>query len=202
MAHKQMGYDGIFITNHFFNGNTSVPKNLPWCKRVEQFCSGFEEAKRIEKKVGIQVFFGFEYGVNGADFLIYNLDKEWLKEHEDIDCVKPREAFSLFHKDGGFIVHAHPFRERDYIDHIQLYPRDVDAVEVINGSHPSGSKFDERAKKYAKMYGLCETAGSDTHHTDCLYGSYILTPQPIRKVSDYLHFMKLGVLTLCNTKIV
>ena len=44
-AHKAAGYDGIFITDHFFNGNCGIAKNLSWKERVEQFCLGFENAK-------------------------------------------------------------------------------------------------------------------------------------------------------------
>ena len=68
------------------------------------------------------MFFGFEFGVHAADFLVYNLDKEWLLQHEDIDRENARKAFALMRRDGGFIIHAHPFRERDYIDHIELFP--------------------------------------------------------------------------------
>ena len=35
-AHKEMGYTGIFVTDHFFNGNTAVPRDLPWRERVER----------------------------------------------------------------------------------------------------------------------------------------------------------------------
>ena len=47
LAHKKLGYDGIFVTNHFFNGNTSVPRELPWNERVELFCVGYEQAKAV-----------------------------------------------------------------------------------------------------------------------------------------------------------
>ena len=37
-AHLEAGYTGIFVTDHFFNGNTAVPADLPWRERVERFC--------------------------------------------------------------------------------------------------------------------------------------------------------------------
>ena len=37
--YKNLGYDGIIVTDHFFNGNCCVPKNLPWEERVDIFCS-------------------------------------------------------------------------------------------------------------------------------------------------------------------
>ena len=39
-AHKEAGYDGIFITDHFFNGNSAVPRELPWADRIELYCKG------------------------------------------------------------------------------------------------------------------------------------------------------------------
>ena len=31
------GYNGIIVTDHFFNGNTCVPEYLPWKERVDMF---------------------------------------------------------------------------------------------------------------------------------------------------------------------
>ena len=38
----EKGYAGIIVTDHFFNGNTCVPEDLPWKERVEIYCSGIE----------------------------------------------------------------------------------------------------------------------------------------------------------------
>ena len=88
-AHKEAGYTGIFVTDHFFNGNTTVPRELPWQERVARFCLGYEHAKQEGDKIGLQVFFGFEYAYHGAEFLVYNLDKNWLLHHENIDLRSP-----------------------------------------------------------------------------------------------------------------
>lgn len=189
-AHKEKGYTGIFVTDHFFNGNTTVPRILPWGERIELFCKGYENALEEGKKIGLDVFFGFEYCYQGMDFLIYNLDKQWLKEHEDIDRWYPREAFAQMREDGGFIVHAHPFRAWDYIDHIQLFPGDVDGVEIVNGAQLMEPWMNERAAVYARMYDLPVTAGSDSHHLSALFGSGVETEEPIRKPSDYLRLMR------------
>ena len=45
-----------------------------------------------------------------------------------------RTQLKYIRKNGGFVVHAHPFREADYIDHIRLYPNCIDGVKVINAS--------------------------------------------------------------------
>ena len=134
-AHKQAGYTGIFVTDHFFNGNSAIPRELPWQERVERFCLGYEHAREEGERIGLQVFFGFEYAYHGAEFLVYNLDKQWLLAHENIDLGSPRQALLQMHQSGAFVIQAHPFRERNYIDHIQLFPRDIDGVEAVNAAH-------------------------------------------------------------------
>ncbi len=195
-VYKACGYDGIFVTDHFFNGNVAVDRSLPWKEKIELFCKGYENAKAEGDKIGLQVFFGFEYGVNAADFLVYNLDKEWLLAHPDIDKEDARTAFRMMHEGGGFIVHAHPFRERGYIDHIQLYPRDVDGVEVYNAAQRNDEGMNERGLLYAGMYDLPRTAGSDSHDVKDEFRSGIMTKTRILKPLDYLELLKARRLTL------
>ncbi len=192
-AHKEMGYDGIFVTNHFFNGNTSVPRDLPWEERVDLYCRGYEIAKEVGDEIGLKVFFGIEYCVYNADLLIYGIDKDWIKANEQLLMhTDERVLFAKIREMGGMIVHAHPFRSDPYIHHISLYPYDVDAVEVINGSHDPRNMYNERATLYADMYGLLKTGGSDTHHLDRMFGSGISVPEPINSHEDYLRMLKEG----------
>lgn len=195
-AYKEAGYSGVFVTDHFFNGNCAVDRSLTWEEKVEQFCKGYENAKREGERIGLDVFFGFEYCVDAADFLVYNLSKEWLLKHPDIDKWEPRRAFAQMHKDGGFIVHAHPFRERDYINHIHLFPRDVDGVEVVNGGQLREPWMNERAEIYAMMYDLPKTAGSDSHNAAGLPGCGIEVKVPLEKPEDYLVMLRAGEVAL------
>lgn len=192
-AHKAAGYDGIFVTNHFFNGNTSVPRDLPWERRVDEYCKGYEIAKEVGDEIGLQVFFGIEYCKYSSDFLIYGIDKDWIKRNERLLMYEDeRKLFSEVRRNGGLIVHAHPFRSDPYIHHISLYPYDVDAVEVINGSHDPAKMYNERATLYADMYGLLKTGGSDTHHLDRMFGSGISVPEVINSHHDYKRMLEEG----------
>ena len=195
-AYKEAGYTGVFVTDHFFNGNCAVDRSLSWEEKVEQFCKGYENAKEEGDKIGLDVFFGFEYCVDAADFLVYNLNKEWLLKYPDIDKWEPRKAFAQIHEDGGFIVHAHPFRERDYINHIHLFPRDVDGVEILNGGQLEYPLMNERAKIYAMMYDLPVTSGSDSHFAGGLQGCGVEVAKRIEKPLDYLELLKAGELVL------
>lgn len=184
-AYRKLGYAGIFITDHFFNGNTAVPEDLPWRERVALYCSGYEHAKEEGDRIGLQVFFGMEYAVGTADFLVYNLNREWLMEHKDIDRMRPEDAFDLMHKDGAFIVQAHPFRKRDYISSVHLFPWHTDAVEILNGAHEGKGRCDEFAKMYADMYGLAYTAGADSHHLSRIYPCGVEAESPLKEAADY-----------------
>lgn len=159
--YKKQGFAGICITDHFFNGNTTVPQDLPWEQRVELFCRGFEEACEEGRKTDFDVFFGWEYSYRGTDLLTFGLDKDWLLNHPDLLSLKVNDYCDLVRNDGGFIIQAHPFREASYISMIRLLPRKVDAVEIINGGNTDFEN--ECAGKYADMYNLTKVAGSDTH---------------------------------------
>ena len=193
-AYKEAGYTGIFVTDHFFNGNCAVDRSLPWEEKVELFCKGYEDAKEEGDKIGLDVFFGFEYCYEGADFLVYNLDKEWLLAHPDIDKWDPRKAFSTMREDGGIVIHAHPFRERGYIHHLHLFPRDIDGVEAVNGGHFPDTAMNERARLYAGMYDLPMTCGSDAHFAGGLPGCGVGCETRIEKITEYLELMQAGKL--------
>ena len=69
-ACKAAGYDGLFVTDHFYNGNTAVDRTLPWEEWVRQFCLGYEHAKETGERIGLRVCFGWEYSWEGNDFQI------------------------------------------------------------------------------------------------------------------------------------
>lgn len=190
-AYKEAGYTGIIITDHFVYGNTAIDRSLPWRDWVDKFCRGYENAKEEGDKIGLQVFFGWESGYRGTEFLVYGLDKEWLLAHPEIKEATIEEQYSLVHEAGGMISHAHPFREEDYIPQIRLFPEFVDAVEGINATHSSpaslGHKnpaYNERAVEYAKKYKLPMTAGSD-QHTTIMIGGGMLFPEKLKSIADF-----------------
>lgn len=190
-AYKEAGYTGIIVTDHFFYGNTAVDRRLPWSEWVESFCLGYEHAREEGEKIGLQVFFGWEAGYHGTEFLIYGLDKEWLLAHPEIKEASVEEQFSLVHEGGGIVSHAHPYREEDYIPEIKLYPEYVDAVEGVNAMHSSNVSnahknplFNERALAYGSAHDLPFTAGSD-QHTTCMIGGGMVFPRRLSDIHDF-----------------
>ncbi len=159
--YHEQGFDGICITDHFLNGNTTIPQCYSYKERIKRFTTGYNRAKEMGDQLGIQVFFGWEYGHGGMDLLTYGLDIDWLLDNPHIMDISIGEYCNLVRDSGGYIVHAHPFREASYIDHIRLFPRHVDAVEAFNARR---SDFEnDMAKHYARSYDLPMMAGSDNH---------------------------------------
>lgn len=159
--YKSIGYDGVFITNHFLDGNINIDPDESYEKRIHFYFSDYEEAVKLSEEIGIRVFCGVEMSYLGTDFLIYGLDKEWYLKHPAIMEMERREELQFLAENGAFIVQAHPFREASYIDHIRLFPRDVHAVEIYNACRQEDEN--KLAEIYAEHYGLLPFAGTDNH---------------------------------------
>ena len=193
--YKSMGYAGVFVTNHFIDGNINCDPSLPYEERINFYCSDYEEALTVGKEIGIDVFFGIESSYKGTDFLIFGLDKAWLLAHPEIEDLKTTDMLSLMAEHGAFIVQAHPFREDPYINHIRLFPRHVHAVETYNACR--NDFVNEMAEIYAKAYGLLPFSGSDNHKAGELQklGGMSTTTRLVDE-RDFINRVKTGEMSL------
>ncbi len=191
--YKSKGYDGVFITNHFLDGNINISASESYEKRIRFYFSDYENALVIGKEIGLKVFLGIEISYRGTDFLVYGLDKQWFLEHPEMLDLPVKAKLQLLMENGGYVIHAHPFREARYIDHIRLYPRSVNAVEVLNACR---TDFENNmALQYANSYGLAQTAGTDNHAAgNCHRFSGVLSETPINSESEYIECVKNGKL--------
>ena len=161
--YKDLGYSGIIVTDHFYNGNTSVPRGLPWREWINQFCQGYEESRNEGERQDFDVFFGWEETFDGCDdYLVYGLDKAWLLEHPEAQHWTRVEQYLTVRAAGGCVVQAHPFRQHSYIRRVILSTGCVDAVEAANAGNHERS-YDALAMRYARKLNLPVTAGSDMH---------------------------------------
>ena len=193
--YKSIGYDGVFITNHFLDGNCSVDRSLTYEEQIEFYFSDAEEGMRLAEEVGIKVFCSVEMSYKGTDFLVYGLDKEWYLAHPEIMEMKKSDELNFLRESGALVIQAHPYREASYINHIRLFPRNIDGVEVINASRPDNDN--RMADVYADYYGLVKSAGSDNHSAGrikILAG--ICTDTPIDSVEDFIRTVKTGELRI------
>ncbi len=161
LFYKELGYDGVFITNHFIDGNINISPLETYQKRINFYFSDYEEALILSQKIGIKVFLGIEITYKGTDFLIYGLDKNFFLNHPEYENKSMKEKLIFLKENGALIIQAHPFREAHYIDHIRLFPRQVDGVEVINACRTDLEN--KMANIYAENYQLIKFAGSDNH---------------------------------------
>lgn len=160
--YKDAGYQGIFVTDHFFGGNTAVPRDLPWEERIHRFCKGYEDAKAEGDRIGLDVFFGWEQNFAGDEYLIYGLDKQFLLDHPEMEHWTRRQQWEEVHRCGGCVIQAHPFRDRAYIAKVLLARQYCDGIEVANAINHAQN--DVCAWRYAKEYDLPVTVGSDNHY--------------------------------------
>lgn len=159
--YKDLGYDGVFITNHFLDGNINVSGNKSYEERLNFYFSDYEKGMEIGKELGIKVFFGAELSYKGTDFLVYGLDKAWYLQHPEIMEMTKRKELAFMMEQGALVIQAHPFREAFYIDHIRLFPRSVHGIEIINANR--NDLENNMARIYAEQYNLLPFAGSDNH---------------------------------------
>lgn len=199
-AHKEKGYTGIFITNHNWGGNTSIDRELPFADWIDKFYECYYPAKEWGDANDFQVFYAYEAGFDGTEFLIYGLSIDWMKNHPEIRDASVKEQFELVNSQGGLVIHAHPYREAFYLDGIRLFPEYVHGVEGLNGGHTSPKSlgafagrpdFNEKAIAYAKEHGFVITGGSDTHSTD-LFGGGVAFKNKLESVEDYIKQIKSG----------
>ena len=156
--YKALDYDGVFITEHFLDGNTTVDKTLPWEEQIDIYFSSYEHGLELSKEIGIKIFPAVEMSYKGTDFLIYGLYKDWYKAHPEIMTMQKSAELNFLAENGALVIQAHPCRD---LDHIRLFPKFVHGAEVINAGR---TDFENKiAGIYAECYNLIPFAGSDNH---------------------------------------
>ncbi len=192
---KEKGYKGIVITDHFYHGNTGIDRNLPWESFVEVYEQNWLEGKALGDRIGIDVIFGIEelYNKDCKEVLIYGITPEELKAEIDFRHYNLEQIFEFVNRHGGFLSHAHPFRNREYIKNINLAPNPnaLHGVEVFNFSDPEDRN--QMALEFAKKYGLRRLSGGDVHKADARMGtSGIAVDEPIRDTKQLARVLHSG----------
>ncbi|PKM62860.1 MAG: histidinol phosphatase [Firmicutes bacterium HGW-Firmicutes-21] len=192
--YKEIGYSGIIITDHFACRDNTPADSSAWEAAVYKLCKGYNKAFELGKKIGLQVFFAWEYTRVphiGTDFLTYGLDADWLLSHSEISSMSINEYSDFIRSEGGFLTHAHPFRDLGWTEMIRLLPKKVDAVEVYNANRTDFEN--DRALEYANNYSLLKTSGTDNHlgpEQKDLGGMVFDTP--LNDISDFISAVRDG----------
>lgn len=184
-AAKEAGLDMLVITDHFMNANIGCPRDWPWADKVEYLLRGYRAAKEEGDRIGLKVLFGWETVTQGPEFLTYGLGEDFLLANPDIAKVDKPTYLRRVKEAGGFVIHAHPFREAPYIVPFDPDPLSVEAFEVFNAAHRVPA-YNEKALKMAREYNLIECAGSDAHVTENLCGGVMKFPHALETSADLI----------------
>jgi len=194
-AYKKLGYTGIIVTDHFINGYSTCPKNLPWEEKMRFFATGYEEAKKAGDKQGLDVFFGWEFTIRGSDFLTYGLGLDFLLANPGLDKLEIDKYSELVRKSGGYLAQAHPYRDEYYIDYpFPAEPCFIDGVEVYNVMDKQTSN--SKALLFAEENNLPMQAGSDAHGRGNPSYSGVALRQKAESIHDIINAIKSGEVTL------
>lgn len=182
------GYTGVFITDHFLNGNCvqKIREEKDYKRQIEMFFEGYRKVKEIANGT-IDVFCGFEASYKGTDVLVYGWDEETTKLYPEIMSMTMREFINFVNDNNGLTIQAHPFREANYIDHIRLFTETA-GVEVYNSSrnYLCNKLGFEYYKAYNSEYGKCKTGGSDIHTSNLYMLGGMAFNEKIKSVSDFI----------------
>ena len=183
--YKENGFSGIVVTEHYspltFTGMSRV---FPQ-KRIDFYLSSYYEMKKYETE-DFSVMFGMElrhYGT-GADYLIYGVDPEWLKQQGNLMFPWEKSIYKLMHEQGYLVFQAHPFRP--YI--LRCNPNYIDGVEIYNGKTPKNEN--DKAYEWAKKNNKLMVSGSDFHTKAHIGRGGIITEEKITNNADLLRVLR------------
>lgn len=191
--YRDIGYDGVFVSNHFSLKNIGVD-GVTYEQKINEFFDDVETSKGIGKEIGLKVFSGLELGDHGADFLVYGANREFFLQNSDFASLDVLEKLTRLKEAGALIIHAHPFRQPKNPRAIRIFPFHVEGVEVYN-TNREGQR-PELAKAYAEAYGLRIFAGTDNHQAakHSLLGG-MQCKAPVEDEADFIAKFRRGELT-------
>ena len=175
------GYQGTVITNHFFNGNTGVDRDLPWQDFVKQYENDYLECKKAAEKYDLDIIFGIEEVVKpGLEILCYGITPSVLYDHPELAHMALEDWAKLMHKNGVVLVQSHPYREASYIPNPGPLPLHLlDGLEVCNTS--ISKEPNDKAISLASQHPeFLKTAGGDSHWRERIGTGGIITKERIK----------------------
>lgn len=190
-AYHTSGYDGVVITNHFFD------LSLEWYKDdlagyshegiIDFYLRGYRNAVRAGENLGVVVLLGLELRFDGTinDYLVYGIDESFLYSSPLLNTLTLDTFLDILPAD-ALVYQAHPFRDGMTVTN----PSKLYGVEVHNG----GTSADRNAfaKLWAEKYGLAEISGSDFHSLEHLAKGGVIFENMVRTESDLVTQLKSG----------
>ena len=194
-AYHAAGFAGMVLTDHFLTGNTAVDRSLPWDAKMRLYYQAYLDACEEAAPLDFDVIFGIEhhYG-KGKEVLVYGIDLDFLLANPDLTQIPLDTFVDRVHKAGGIVIHAHPYRKREYIDPAVAPRLDItDGIEVYNAG--DGAKDEDRkALAQSRELGGIMTAGSDLHHvvSSKLGKAGVIFPHRVRNGAEFIAALREG----------
>lgn len=191
--HKEAGYSGIIITDHYYDGFFRKRDGMEWARKAEDYLRGYQQAKKAGDEQGLQVFLGMELRFSGSptDFLVYGIDEAFVFENPELFSLGLAAFRELILGRDILLFQAHPFRPGMDTPRPEL----LDGLEVYNGNNCHDSR-DHLAEAMVEAHGLLRCAGSDFHEHADLAVSGIYLPKPATDMQDLLCQLRAGTQTI------
>ncbi len=183
-ACRDAGYQLLVVTDHFLNANTTASPLWPWPRQVDALMAGYRAAKAEGDRIGLTVLFGWETMNDGPEFLTYGLGEDFLLANPDLAELDALDYLRRIKRTGGFVTHAHPYREAIWIEPFKPSPRRLEAFEVFNAHHDPS--YNAPALRDARAYGLIELAGSDAHDVDQVAFGAMRLPEAVHDMDGLI----------------
>ncbi len=193
----EKGYSGMVVTNHFYNGDNRIDRNLPWAEFVDAYRQDYLYGLEYAKTKGFDLLFGLEEHVgNGQEILIYGITPDLIENHPELKGAAAEKYVEIVHAAGGLVYQAHPYRARAYVK--EPYPLDcldeLDGIEVYNAANEPS--WNESAEKLAIELGISVIGGSDGHSVSSAGRSGIATEERITDNQKLVEILKSGAYTV------
>lgn len=187
--HKEAGYTGIVITDHYFDGFFTRRGDMPWRQKVDDYLRGGRLAAEAGARHNLQVFQGLELRFSGSmnDYLVYGLNDAFLYENPALYALGLAGFRERIVGLDVLVFQAHPFRPG--MDRPR--PELLDGLEVFNGNNCHHSN-DHLAEAMAQEFGMLRVSGSDFHERADLATGGIYLPSRPANLAELMQLLREG----------
>lgn len=185
--HKEAGYRGVVITDHYYNDFFEKLGNVCWEEKVDEYLKGYRAAVKEGEKSGLRVLLGMELRFSSSpnDYLVYGLDEGFLFKNERLYEMTHKDFSELAAQKGLLIYQAHPFRNGAVMNK-GLF---LDGIEVYNGN-PRHESNNILAYLFAKERGLKMISGSDFHQPQDIARGGIELEEDVADSGELARYLK------------
>lgn len=176
-AYRDLGYDGIVITDHFKESVFQQLAGEIWAEKVAGFLRGYEIAREIGEQIGLTVLPGAEIRVGDYpmnDYLVYGVSQAFYAERERLYEWPLAKVSADIHAAGGLIFQAHPYRSDSVLSPAEL----LDGLEAFHGN-AHRNVFNDMAIQTVKQRNAQMVGGADSHQPgDAGHGGMVFETMP------------------------